>query len=93
MTPGPARPTGPSDAELELLREARDRAIRTREGWLAAQLGSLGRSLSDVAGDLHRQEIEAEAAKAASAYRAACQLRWPRRRRSGSPTHPRLPGL
>lgn len=58
---------GPSDGELELLRQARDRAMRTREGWLAAQLGSLGKSLSDVAGDLHRQEIEAEVARAASA--------------------------
>lgn len=84
---------GPSDGELELLREARDRAMRTREGWLAAQLGSLGKSLSDVAGDLHRQEIEAEVARAASAYRAACQRRWPPRRRSGGPAHPRLPGL
>ncbi len=84
---------GPSDGELELLREARDAAWRAREGWLAAQVGSLGRSLSDVAGDLHRQEIEAEAAAAASAYRAACNLRWPPHRWSGSPVAPRLPGL
>ena len=84
---------GPSDGELELLREARDRAMRTREGWLAAQLGSLGKSLSDVAGDLHGQEIEAEAAAAARAYQVACKRRWPSRRRAGSPTHPRLPGF
>ncbi|MHB8333024.1 MAG: hypothetical protein ACYDEA_12650, partial [Candidatus Dormibacteria bacterium] len=64
--------SGPSDGELELLREARDAAWRAREGWLAAQVGSLGRSLADVTTDPHGQEIEAEAAAAASAYRAAC---------------------
>jgi hypothetical protein len=83
----------PSDGELELLREARDAAWRTREGWLAAQVGSLGRSLADVTTDPRGLEIEAEAAAAASAYRAACHRRWPSRRRSDSPTHPRLPGL
>ncbi|MHB8323678.1 MAG: hypothetical protein ACYDHB_04530 [Candidatus Dormibacteria bacterium] len=85
--------SGPSDGELELLREARDAAWRAREGWLAAQVGSLGRSLADVTTDPHGQEIEAEAAAAASAYRAACHRRWPPRRRSNSPVNPRLPGL
>lgn len=84
---------GPSDGELELLREARDAAWRTREGWLAAQVGSLGRSLTEVTADPRGVEIEAEAAAAASAYRAACKQRWPTRRRAGSPSHPRLPGL
>lgn len=48
---------GPSDAELELLPKARDRAIRTCEGWLAAQLGSLGKSLSEVTADPRGAEI------------------------------------
>jgi hypothetical protein len=85
--------SGPSDGELELLCEARDAAMRTREGWLAAQVGSLGRSLADVTTDPHGQEIEAEAAAAASAYRAACHRRWPPRRRSEWSAKPRLPGL
>ncbi|MHB8323718.1 MAG: hypothetical protein ACYDEA_01810 [Candidatus Dormibacteria bacterium] len=84
---------GPSDGELELLREARDTAMRAREGWLAAQVGSLGRSLADVTTDPRGLEIEAEAAAAASTYRAACKRRWPSRRRPNSPVNPRLPGL
>ncbi len=84
---------GPSDGELELLREARDTAMRTREGWLAAQVGSLGRSVAEVTADPRGLEIEAEAAAAASAYRAACKRRWPARRRSSSPVTRRLPGL
>jgi len=84
---------GQSDGELELLREARDAAWRAREGWLAAQVGSLGRSLTDVIVDPRGLGIEAEAAAAASAYRAACHRRWPARRRRDSPVHPRLPGL
>jgi hypothetical protein len=85
--------SGPSDGELALLREARDAAWRAREGWLAAQVGSLGRSLADVTADPRGREIEAEAAAAASAYRAACKRRWPRHRRSEWPSGPRLPGL
>lgn len=84
---------GPSDGELELLREARDAAWRTREGWLAAQVGSLGRSLTEVTADPRHLEIEAEAARAASAYRAACKRRWPAHRRPNNPVNPRLPGL
>lgn len=84
---------GPSGGELELLREARDAAWQARERWLAAQVGSLGRSLMDVTADPRGQEIEAEAAEAARAYRAACHRRWPPRRRSDSPVKLRLPGL
>jgi hypothetical protein len=85
--------SGPSDGELALLREARDAAWRARESWLAAQVGSLGRSLADVTADPRGREIEVEAAAAASAYRAACHRRWPTRRRPDSPVNPRLPGL
>ncbi len=85
--------SGPSAGELELLRAARDAAWRTREGWVAAQVGSLGRSLGDVAADPRGREIEAEAATAARAYRAACRRRWPARRRTEGAAPPRLPGL
>lgn len=85
--------SGPSDGELELLREARDAAWRAREGWLAAQVGSLGRSLADMTADQRGREIEAEAAAAASAYRAACHRRWPPRRRADWSAKPRLPVL
>jgi hypothetical protein len=84
---------GPSDGELALLRQARDAAWRTREGWWAAQAGSLGRSLGDVAADPRGQAIEAEAAATARAYRDACRRRWPARRRPADPPTARLPGL
>lgn len=84
---------GPSDGELELLREARDAAWRTREVWLAAQVGSLGRCLGDVTADPRGRESEARAAEAASAYRAACRRRWPAPRRPEGTAPPRLPGL
>ena len=83
----------PSDGELALLRDARDAAQARREVWWAAQCGSLGREPREVAATPRAQELEAAAAEAERRYRAACRRRWPNRRRSGSPTVPRLPGL
>lgn len=83
----------PSDGELALLQEARDAARALREGWWAAQAGSLGRQPHEVAADPRGQEIEAAATEAERQYRTACRRRWPNRRRSGAPTVPRLPGL
>ncbi len=83
----------PSDGELELLQEARDAARARREVWWAAQCGSLGREPREVAAAPRAQELETAAAEAERRYRAACRRWWPNRRRSGSPTVPRLPGF
>ncbi len=83
----------PSDGELALLEEARDAARALREGWWAAQVGSLGREPREVAGTPRAQELEAAADRAERRYRAACRRRWPKCRGARRPVTPWLPGL
>jgi len=88
-----ARFPPPSGGELAGIPGAARRAGHVREAWLAAQLGSLGRSLRDVGLDPHRGALDAAAVEANRADRLVGRRRWPTRWRPVGPPGPGCRGV